>query len=163
MQGYPNPPAAFKTNSTYTSLKTKLDNLDVKINESEEKLTIKIAASTKTPPDLFKGKDRKKVLALTVKEFKKVFPKKKILATGISSKKWKRSTEFRSSGGRRYKVDSSTVLVWIIVEKSKKIATIHHNSVSKNHMKKNQLLVYGFNKTKKGHDMLQKNLKRAKK
>jgi hypothetical protein len=51
------------------------------------------------------------------------------------------------------------VQVWIITAKNDRVGKILYSSVSKNHMKGDEMLFYGFSKDAKGWELLLSNVK----
>lgn len=152
--------AAGENDPKYANANKNFIALKVEVKKADEDLYEVIIAERQTPPNKYAGGDKEKLLQMTVDDFEKAFSGKKILAKGISSNNWERKTEWRSySTGGLYKVDYSRVQVWVITPKDDRVATILYNSISKNHMKNDEMLVYGFPKDGKGWDLLTSNLK----
>lgn len=150
---------AGEDNADYKAIRSKFDNLKIEIKKAETRLIEKIIVVRKTPDDQYKGADREKLLQMLVEDFKEFFPGEDIIATGIEDSQWERTTEWKAyGGGGLYKTDYSKMDAWLITKKDGRLATLYWTSVSKNHMKGNELLVFGYRDGYKGSDMLLSNV-----
>ncbi|MFC1742598.1 hypothetical protein ACFL35_01285 [Candidatus Riflebacteria bacterium] len=102
-------------------------------------------ANTKMPADAYNGSDKTDILNLAEKKWKEKHPALKILAKGISMPAWDRKTAWRKKPLeplKKYKVDFSSLQVWVIIKKDERIATQYIVEISKNHMKNDLISVY---------------------
>lgn len=144
------------------SYSKKLNDMRHKVSSTEASLAKLIVASREMPKDLYQHEDRDEMLKITEETFKKTFPDKPVLASGIYDAEWDRQTswEVTTNGGALYKRDVSEIYVWVVVKKSNELATIYSSNLFKNHMKGDLITSYGYDKNKPGRDMLMDNVKR---
>ncbi|MDX8390089.1 MAG: hypothetical protein R8M38_06330 [Mariprofundaceae bacterium] len=145
----------------YKETQRRFDSVKVEIKKSEVRLIEKIIVARKTPDDKYRGTDKNKLIQMLVDDLKKSFPGQNVLATGIEDSQWARTAEWNAYGsGGLYKTDYSRVHAWVITKKDSRLATLYWTSISKNHMKGDELLVFGYRDDYQGSDMLLSNVQR---
>jgi hypothetical protein len=130
-------------NPQVKQLKVKFTKLSKDVKKAEETLKEEILASQKMPANAYRGRDKNTITSMAAKEWRKKHPGKPILAKGIAMPNWDRKTEWRygSVDGKRYKVDRSSLQVWVIVKTDNLIATQYIVEFSKNHTKRNKITI----------------------
>jgi len=102
-------------------------------------------AAEPMPEDAYNGSDKAELLQMAQTKWNASHPDKAILATGIAMRKWDRKTTWREQPlepTKKYKVDFSSIQVWVIVKTDERIATQYIVEISKDHMKNDEFKVY---------------------
>src|SRR5207253_1419127 len=71
-------------------VRANFDAESAKIEKLKDSLKDEILASTKTPPDLYKGADKAKLDAMVREEWKKLYPKDELLGVRFITPEWNR-------------------------------------------------------------------------
>ncbi|PKL46391.1 MAG: hypothetical protein CVV42_16520 [Candidatus Riflebacteria bacterium HGW-Riflebacteria-2] len=102
-------------------------------------------AAEPMPEDAYQGSDKAELLELAQSKWNAQHADKKILAKGIAMRKWDRKTVWREDSldpTKKYKVDFSSIQVWVITKTDEKVATQYTVEISKDHMKNDAFKVY---------------------
>jgi hypothetical protein len=102
-------------------------------------------AAEPMPEDVYGGSDKAELLSLAESKWNAAHPDKKVLAKGISMRKWDRKTVWRKESldpTKKYKVDFSEIQAWVITKTDERVATKYIVEISKDHTKGDALKVY---------------------
>jgi len=102
-------------------------------------------AAEPMPEDAYQGSDKAQLLQMAQSKWNAAHPDKPLLAKGIAMSKWDRKTTWREESldpNKKYKVDFSSIQVWVIAKTDERVATQYIVEISKDHMKKDEFKVY---------------------
>jgi hypothetical protein len=107
-----------------------------KIVALRDSLKEEILASTKTPPDLYKGADKAKLKGLVEEEWKKLYPKDELLGVRFVTPEWKRKSGANWNAGNKAfeDFDYSELIVRVVVKNDAKLSTLYWVYLTKDHM-----------------------------
>lgn len=143
---------AKKNLQVYVAIVGEKDEKTVRVqaafNESSKKIETlrsslkeEILASTKTPPDVYKGADKATLKSLVEAEWKKLYPKDQLLSVRFITPEWKRSSGATwSSAFKSWEdFDHSDMTVRVVVKNDNKLSTLYWVYLTKDH-KSNDLV-----------------------
>ncbi|PKL46412.1 MAG: hypothetical protein CVV42_16625 [Candidatus Riflebacteria bacterium HGW-Riflebacteria-2] len=102
-------------------------------------------AAEPMPENAYQGGDKAQLLEMAQSKWLAKHPNKPVLAKGIAMRKWDRKTAWREESldpRKKYKVDFSSIQVWVISKTDDKVATQYIVEISKDHMKNDAFKVY---------------------
>jgi hypothetical protein len=122
------------------------DESSKKIETLRSSLKEEILASTKTPPDLYKGADKAKLKGLVEAEWKKLYPKDQLLSVRFITPEWKRNSgaDWSAAFKRWEDFDHSDMTVRVVVKNDDKLSTLYWVYLTKDH-KSNDLVSVNAN------------------
>jgi len=102
-------------------------------------------AAEPMPENVYQGGDKAQLLEMAQSRWNEKHPDKPVLAKGIAMRKWDRKTTWREESldpTKKYKVDFSSIQVWVITKTDERVATQYIVEISKDHMKNDAFKVY---------------------
>jgi len=130
-----------KEDPAVVALVKKYDQQKQKIDAVENAMAAELLASIKAPGDKYSGSDKSNLMTMIRKEWEKLYPEDDIMAIRFPANNWNRSTSWKWNNSGWYKVDTSALVVKVVVKTEKEIATIYPAYINKNHLKGDSLNV----------------------
>ena len=141
-------------------LRAGLAETEKKIEALRSTLRQEILASTKCPPDAYKGADKATLKGLVEAEWKQIYPKDQVLAVRFVTPEWNRKSGASWSAAWKswQNYDRSEMQVRVIVRTDAKLATVYWVYITKDHMSKDLVKVDARTKGGGSDEMLLANV-----
>jgi len=141
-------------------LRAQLAETEKKIESLRSTLRQEILASTKCPPDAYKGADKAQLKGLVEEQWKAEYPKDELLAVRFVTPEWNRKNGASWSAAWKSweNYDRSEMQVRVIVKTDDKLATVYWVYINKDHMSKDLIKIEARTKGGGSDEMLMANV-----